>query len=310
MIGLIVSSAVFGVIIIFVFLASRYAYKAAFWSGGSASQVKDYFKKDKFSPLEDKISALTKALECDGYEDVYAKAYDGITLHARYYHFKDGAPTHILMHGYKGNPIRSMCGNYKIAKDLDHNVLMVDMRGCRQSEGKAITFGIKERKDALSWAEYIKCRFGTPVFLVGISLGGASVLMANTKELPDYVLGVIADCPFSSPVAILKKVCRDKGMPGLFFPFVTLGAILFAHFNPHSFSARVAVTDAKAPVLIIHGKSDGFVPIEMGEEIYNACTGEKYIFTIENADHALCYMTESEGYENTVCEFVQKCLNK
>ncbi len=310
MIGLIISSAAFGIFLIFVLLASHYAYKSAFWSGGSASQVKEYFKKGQLSAIEDKISILSDALESDGYEDVYIKAYDGIALHGKYYHFKNGAPTHILMHGYKGNPVRSMCGNYKIAKDLGHNILIVDMRGCRQSQGKAITFGIKERRDAVSWVEYINRRFGTPVFLVGISLGGASVLMANTQSLPDCVLGVIADCPFSSPVAILKKVCHDKGMPRLFFPFVTLGAILFAHFNPHSFSATSAVKGAKVPILIIHGKSDGFVPIEMGEEIYNACTGEKYIFTIENADHALCYMTDSAGYENAVDEFVKKYLNK
>lgn len=309
MIGLIISSAVLGIIFVFVFLASLYAYKSAFWSGGGASQVREYFKKDKFSPIENKISTLVAIIDGDAYEDVYIQAYDGVTLHAKYYHFKSGAPTHILMHGYKGNPVRSMCGNYKIAKALGHNVLMVDMRGCRQSKGKAITFGIKERHDAVSWARYINNRFGTPVFLVGISLGGASVLMANTQGLPSCVSGVIADCPFSSPVAILKKVCRDKGMPRVFFPFVTLGAILFAHFNPHSFSAVEAVSDAKVPVLIIHGESDGFVPLEMGKEIYNACTGEKYIFTIENADHALCYMTDSEGYENAVGEFVKKCLN-
>ena len=310
MLGLIISSAVCGVLLISVLIASYYAYKSAFWSRGSAKQVREYFKKDKFSPLEEKISVLSCQVEGDKYEDVFVNAYDGVKLYARYYEFKKGAPVHVLMHGYKGNPVRSMCGNYKIAKDLGHNILMVDMRGCRQSGGRAVTFGIKERYDALSWVEFLsKHSPASPVFLVGLSLGGATVTMANTEKLPLTVVGVIADCPFSSPKEILKKVCRDKGMPKIVFPFIILGAILFAHFNPYSFDSVKASKMAKAPLLLIHGEQDGFVPVKMGKEIFDACVTEKTFLQVPGADHALCYMTDSEAYENAVREFVCRQLN-
>lgn len=310
MLGLIISCAVLGVLLLSVLIASYYAYKSAFWSRGSAKQVKEYFKKDCFSPLEEKIATLVNEVEGDAFEDMYVTSYDGLKLHARYYEFKKGAPVHILMHGYKGNPVRSMCGNYKIAKSLGHNVLMVDMRGCRESGGRAITFGIKERRDALSWVELISHRFPTsPIFLVGISLGGATVTMANTEKMPPCVSGIIADCPFSSPVEILKKVCIDKGMPKIVFPFIILGAILFAGFNPYSFNSVKAVQAAKAPTLIIHGVNDGFVPISMGEKIFNVCAGEKRFVPIPSADHALCYMTDSARYEAAVSEFVSAQLN-
>lgn len=311
MLGLIISSAISGVLLISILIASYYAYRSAFWSRGSAKQVREYFKKDKFSPVEEKTGALSSEVEGDKYEDVYVKAYDGVDLHARYYEFKKGAPVHVLMHGYKGNPVRSMCGNYKIAKDLGHNVLMVDMRGCRQSGGRAVTFGIKERRDALSWVDFLsKHSPESPIFLVGLSLGGATVTMANTEALPSTVVGVIADCPFSSPKEILKKVCRDKGMPKIVFPFIILGAILFAGFNPYSFDSLRAAKSARAPMLLIHGEKDGFVPIEMGKEIFDACIAEKTFLPIPDADHALCYMTDSASYEKAVSKFVSKQLNK
>ena len=306
MIGLIISLSVLGAALIFTLCASYYAYKSAFWSRG-ASKVREYFKRDKSSPTEEKINSLCQALDNASFEDVYITSFDGLRLHGKLYCSNPLSPVEIFMHGYKGNAMRSMYGSFKIATDLGHNVLIVDMRGCNESEGRAVTFGIKERYDAITWANYIKERFSNPcVYLVGISLGGASVLMANNGDLPDCVKGVVADCPFNSPIEILKKVCSDKKIPRIFFPFVILGAIIFAHFNPYSNSATKSLKNQKAPVLLIHGEADRFVPFAMSEEIYNACTGERYLYPIKEADHALCYITDPEGYENAVISFFEK----
>ena len=309
MISLIIFLSALAAVLVFTLGASYYAYRSAFYARGSKAHVSGYFKKSgSLVPLEEDIRAHTRSLEADTYEDVYITAYDGTRLHARYYHTEDGAPVQIYMHGYKGNPFRSMSGLYKIAKELGHNVLIADQRGCGKSSGRAVTFGIKERRDTVSWVEYAKSRFNTDIFLVGISLGGASVLMANDGTLPPCVKGVIADCPFSSPVDILKKVCSDHGMPKIFFPFVVLGAILFAHFNPYSQRADKAVKGANVPILILHGEKDGFVPIEMAEEIYDACASKKYIYRFPGADHAVCYFVDKERYNKAVGDFTGECL--
>ena len=310
MIGLIITLAILGVFLIFVISASYYAYRSAFYAKGSKAHVSGYFEKSgSLIPIEDDIRAHTNTLLADEYEDVFITAYDGVKLHARYYHANDGAPVEIFMHGYKGNPFRSMSGLYKIAKESGHNVLIADQRGCGKSGGKAVTFGIKERYDTRSWVEYVSGRFSTDILLVGISLGGASVLMANDGTLPDCVKGVIADCPFSSPVGILKKVCQDSGVPSAFFPFVVLGALLFAHFNPYSSRADTAVKKATVPILILHGEDDGFVPISMAEDIYNSCASKKYIYRFPGADHAVCYFVDKEGYKKAVSDFTFGCLN-
>ena len=50
---------------------------------------------------------------------------------------------------------------------------MIDQRAHGLSEGKTITFGIKERLDCLCWVEYLVERFGkeTQILLTGISMG-------------------------------------------------------------------------------------------------------------------------------------------
>ena len=312
MLTLIITSTVLGIFLIVIFFASLYAYKSAFYAKGSKAHVSGYFEKSgSLTAVEEKIQSLTKALLDETYEDVWIKSYDGLDLHARFYKMKEGAPVQIFMHGYKGNPFRSMSGLFKIAKSIQHNVLIVDQRGCGQSSGKAITFGVKERLDAVSWTNYITVRFGNvPIFLVGISLGGASVLMANNGTLPKEVVGVIADCPFSSPVGILKKVCADHGIPRIFFPFIISGAFLFGHFNPYSGSAAKAVRNASVPIVILHGEDDGFVPIAMAEEIYENCRCEKYMYRFKGADHAICYMVDSDAYEKATVDFIEKCLKQ
>lgn len=214
------------------------------------------------------------------------------------------------MHGYKGNANRDMCGAHMLARQLNHNILLIHQRGCGNSKGKTITFGVKERYDAFAWIEYAVSRFGNiPIFLVGVSMGGAVALMATDMDLPSNVVGAIADCPYSSPKAIIKKVCKDRKMPDFIYPIVTVGAFIYGRFNPNKEGAVKSVKNAKIPILILHGEKDSFVPCHMAQEIYDRATGEKYLYTFESADHGTSYMSDPEKYEHAYLDFINKCLN-
>lgn len=288
-----------------------FAYLQAFYARGSKEKINGYFKdNEELKNARSEMDRLISMVDNAPFEEVYIKAYDGIKLYAKYYHIKDGAPVQIMMHGYKGVAKRDMCGGHYLAKKMGHNILLIDQRGCGNSGGKTITFGVKERQDALSWIRYITERFGNvPVFLVGVSMGGATALMATDMNLPKNVVGAIADCPYSSPKAIITKVCVDRGMPRRIYPFVTLGAILFGHFNPNKEGAVKSVKNAKIPYLILHGEKDGFVPYHMATEIFEVGTGEKYLCSFKDADHGTSYMSDPLKYEGEVCAFVEKCLS-
>ena len=173
-----------------------------------------------------------------------------------------------------------------------------------------ITFGILEHRDCLLWVEHAVKRFGEEVqlHLTGISMGAATVLMASGKPLPPQVKGVLADCPYSSPRAIIRKVMRDRGYPvSLLYPFVRLGARLFGHFRLEEASPVEAVKRATVPIILYHGEGDTFVPCEMSREIYAACSSEKKkLITVPKAPHGMAYSQDKEYYLRTLQDFIEE----
>jgi fermentation-respiration switch protein FrsA (DUF1100 family) len=198
-----------------------------------------------------------------------------------------------------------------LVRELGHNTLLVDQRAHGKSGGKSITFGIKERYDCLDWINYVSDRFGpdTKIILSGLSMGGATVLMASELDLPKNVVGIMADCPYSSPKEIIKQECKKMKLPpNIAYPFVRLGAIIFGKFDPSASTAKDAVSKAKIPILIIHGENDDFVPCSMSRDIYNACVSDKTLVTIPKASHGISYIIDRPLYEKNVSEFLGKIL--
>ena len=135
-------------------------------------------------------------------------------------------------------------------------------------------------------------------------MGASTVLMAAGTPLPENVVGVLADCGFSSAKEIIKKCARQLHLPAnLIYPFIKLGAKLFGHFDLEAYSPIEAMKTCKLPVLFFHGESDDFVPCAMSEKLYKACTSPKRILTVPGAGHGLGYLVDNEGYFKAVTEF-------
>lgn len=268
---------------------------------------------EQYKKAESRMRALIGEMERLPYELLFIQAWDGTRLVGRYYHTEDGAPFHIQFHGYRGAALRDFCGGNKLAREMGHNTIVVDQRAHGRSTSRTITFGIKERKDCLSWVNYVCKTFGsdTPIFLSGVSMGAAAVLMASNLDLPKNVLGIIADCPYSSPAAIIEKVCRDRGLlPALMLPVIRLGARCFGHFDLDEAAAIDSVRRTRIPVLLIHGEDDRFVPCRMSQEIWSACGGPRTLKTFPGAGHGLSYMADTKRYERLVRQFVEECLQR
>lgn len=286
---------------------SYYAYRKAFLSDRKRQEDWDGFIR-RAGEEGPQVRELMEQLKEITAEDVFINSFDGLKLHGRYYHVKDGAPLDIQFHGYNGNAMRDFCGGNKISRESGHNSLLIDQRAHGMSRGKTISFGINERKDCLSWVRYAVERFGedTEIVLSGVSMGAATVLMASDLGLPKNVKAIVADCGYSSPKAIINKVMRDSGLPDkLMYPFVWLGAMVFGKFNLTESSAVSAVSESDVPILIIHGGADDFVPCYMAEEIYKACRSEKKLLIVPGAGHGMSYLVDKDLYEKTVKDFTK-----
>ena len=240
------------------------------------------------------------------FEEFAITSFDGLTLHGKYYEFKKGAPIELMFHGYRGSPERDLCGGVGRCFKVGRSALVVDLRAGGKSGGNVITFGINEHRDCLSWVDFMVEHFGprVKIILAGISMGASTVLIAASRPLPPNVIGVLADCGFTSAKDIIKKVIRQLKLPAdICYPFVKLGAKIFGRFDLEEYSAIEAVKNCTLPVIFFHGEKDGFVPCDMSRENYEACASKKKLVIMPDADHGLCYPVEPERYLEEVRSF-------
>ena len=259
-----------------------------------------------YEPYREQMVQWMKEVRALPHQDFYITSFDGLKLHGRYYEYAPDAPIELMFHGYRGNSDRDLCGGVQRCFQLGRSCLLVDQRASSGSEGRVITFGIKEHRDCLNWVEFMVQHFGKDVkiILTGISMGASTVLMAAGRPLPEQVKGVLADCGFSSAKAIICKVIQQMGLPSkLAYPFVRLGARIFGGFDLEGLSAVEAVKRATVPIIFFHGENDDFVPAQMSKENFDACASHKALITTPGAGHGLCYPVDPEGYLKALREF-------
>ncbi|MBR6114406.1 MAG: alpha/beta hydrolase [Oscillospiraceae bacterium] len=262
---------------------------------------------EQYEPQSERMHAMIDALRAIPYETVEIRSRDGLRLRGKYYPGR-GADTAICFHGYRAAARRDFSGGARYLIGQGFNVLLVDQRAQGESEGRTITFGIRERFDCLAWAQYAAGRFGPAarITLYGISMGAATVLMASELDLPENVAGIVADCPYDKPAEIIRSVCAGMGLPvRLLWPLVAAAARLYGRFDPGEASASGAVRNARVPILILHGEDDRYVPCEMSARIAAANPALVRRYTFPGAAHGLSFLADPERYRLILEDFLR-----
>lgn len=290
-----------------VLLIAYLCYRMAFFVTRRAKQKPVGLPENEiYGAFREKIDNWARQTKETPCEEMEITSFDGLRLRGRYYEFTPGAPIELMFHGYRGTAERDLAGGVQRCFQLGRSALIVDQRGSGKSQGNVITFGILEHRDCLRWVDFMIEHFGPDVkiYLCGISMGAATVLMAAGKELPDNVLGVLADCGYTSAKEIIQTVIRGIGLPPkLAYPFVKLGAKIFGRFDLEEISPVEAVKKCKIPVFFIHGEADDYVPCEMSRRNYEACASRKQLMTVPGAAHGLSYPVAQQQYLQAVGEF-------
>ena len=291
---------------------SWYAYRVAFFSPKANRERIPRVTGPRYAPYRAEISRIFHQLHDRPCELVSIRSFDGLTLSGRYYHVRDGAPLDIGFHGYRSSPFTDFAGGSELSFAMEHNLLLIDQRAHGKSQGRTISFGILERRDVLSWVDYALERFGsdTKILLYGVSMGASTVLMASDLTLPENVRGIVADCPFTSPLEIILHVGKSNPVPNaLIRPFAILGAKLYGGFDLLETDAARSVARAKVPILIIHGEEDSYVPCPMSEAAARANPALVTRHTFPGAEHAISYLVDTGRYHRIVKEFVSTLLS-
>ncbi len=239
-------------------------------------------------------------------------SFDKLRLKARY--FDNGGDTTILLfHGYRSCGTRDFSSAFGFYYSLGFNILLPDQRSHGRSEGRLITFGVKEKRDVLSWAEFVNNKYSPEnMILCGLSMGASTVLLAAGEELPENVKAVIADCGYTSPEAIIKSVSKRflNINANIFLPVFDLICRATGGFSLKNASVGESLKKCKIPVLLIHGEDDTFVPCQMSRENFKSCNKESRLLTVEKATHSTSFLVDEKKVGKEIKEFLIKshCL--
>ena len=262
-----------------------------------------------------------KPYDCHGKDPVRAQAHEqgllwlkahpgedvclscgGITLRGHF--FSQDSPTTVLLaHGY--NSIwKSRLSDAPFYYARGHNLLLIDQRAHGESGGRRIGMGALEKDDLLEWMRWIREKSGDNcrILLDGVSMGGATVLLAAGAHPPENLRAVVSDCAYTNAYAQCAYLAGHEyshsWAKGLLLPLVNLYCRLLAGYSLTDASPLDAVARTEVPIFFLHGQEDHFVPTAMAEELFRACTsGKKELLLVPGARHAaarshapaLCY---------------------
>ena len=271
--------------------------------------VREEIEKSSYRKYYDLITRSHNWLCDHTVQDVYIRSKDHLKLHALWVPAENARGTVLFAHGYRSTYLVDFGGAMDLYHRQGFNLLIPDQRAHGKSEGKYITFGVKESEDMLCWLQYHNETFGEyPVLLSGLSMGASTMMYVADQNLPCNVRGMIVDCGFTSPYAILDSVFRSvTHLPGWICLWATdIFAKLFADFRLKEKDSRKTLAKNRLPIIMVHGKTDDFVPCKMTEDGYGLCTGEKQQLLVENAGHGLSFLVDQQKYISTVNAFLEK----
>ncbi|MCQ2455415.1 MAG: alpha/beta hydrolase [Clostridia bacterium] len=266
------------------------------------NKIDDFFSEDTFKS----VVPLIEKLENQPTKLIEIEADDGTKLIGHYFSCDNPKRVVLAMHGWRSTWSKDFGASADFLRDNNCDVLYIEQRGQGNSGGEYMGFGMIERYDCLNWIDWLKQNSNElPIYLLGISMGAATVMMASGFDLQGKVSGIIADCGYTSANEIFRHVAKTT----LHFPYsikenqVNNFCKEKINFGTKDYSTIDALKTNKVPILFIHGTEDTFVPISMTYDNYKACVAPKKLFVVPGAKHGESYLVDKEGYEKTVLEF-------
>ena len=237
-------------------------------------------------------------------------SFDGLKLKAHFYPAlaENSHRYAIVVHGFHGNYTDMMPYALHYLK-AGYNVLMPHLRGHGLSEGTYVGFGYHDHYDLCGYIDLIREKDpASEIILHGMSMGAATVMMAAGEYLPKNVKCAIEDAGYTDAYEqCTYNLNTIYHLPA--FPILNLTDLTMRikhHYSLKECTPIKSVAHANVPILFIHGDKDDFVPYHMLQPLYDACTSEKDILTVEGAGHVQSVFTDPDKFWNKVDEFVAK----
>jgi len=198
-------------------------------------------------------------------EEVTLKSADGERLIAWYVPPQGDKPLIIYFHG-NGGALNLRADRFRWLTGDGFGLLGLSYRGYGGSTGKPTEPGML--LDAAAAYNFASARYPAGrIVLWGESLGtGVAVALAAVRP----IAGLILDAPFTS--------AADVGASA--YPFIPV-----RWFIKDSFRSDERIGRVKAPLLVLHGETDGIIPVRFGERLFALANEPKQMVRFPSGGH-------------------------
>ena len=214
----------------------------------------------------------------------------------------------VLVHGGFQNRIDKNADTPGLARALvekGYNVLLFDLRGRGESEGRGITLSNYD-EDLGGVVDYLKARgFETEdICLMGFCSGAT---MACLYGSGNEVGSLILDGCFIDAGTMVVRQAQYIHLPGwiarLFIPGGTF--FTYALYGFHRVDAISVIHNVKCPILFIHEEFDPFTTKEETERLFSRATNPaKRIWEASGAIHSQGFTVHPQEYIEVVDNFL------
>jgi fermentation-respiration switch protein FrsA (DUF1100 family) len=215
----------------------------------------------------------------------------------------------ILVHGRNASKQNAISGKLpRLAAELHSAglaVLMIDLRGHGESEGKRYTFGAHERRDVLGAVDVLIERgfAAGQIAVLGISLGGAAAIGAAAAE--PAIGALVVDSSFADINALIEPNWKaESGLPTFFLPGVFfMGRLLFG-FDLRQVKPVEELTQvAPRPILVLHSWTDEIIDVQDAYALKNAVPAVELVI-FDDCSHAELFRDKPELYLDALIPFL------
>jgi fermentation-respiration switch protein FrsA (DUF1100 family) len=228
---------------------------------------------------------------------------DGLRLSGWHIPAEDESkPIVLIAHGLNANKENFLLPA-QLLHSAGHAVFLFDFRGHGDSQGRTVTFGIKEARDVKAAYDWLAAAYPSrPIYALGYSMGGAAVIRAAAEY--GIFERIALDSTFSSTESVAKAtVLRPFGpfkavlwQLGRFWAWVWTGED-FAEHQPAQDLARLK----DRSILLIHGTADGLIPHTETLRLQDSAARNAELWLVEGANHVQSIMTAD--YQRRLAEF-------
>jgi len=232
----------------------------------------------------------------------------GSILSGWHIHSKEAKGVVILLHGIRATRL-SMLKRAEFLYEEGYSVILIDFQAHGESSGDHITVGYLEKYDVLTTIKYAKAQYSDePVGIIGVSLGGASALLASPQDIDALIIESVY---LNIRTAVYNRV---KQRLGIFSLIPT--ELLLAQLKPRlginaSMLSPVSYIDSiTCPIYIISGMADRYTTQRETEVLYANAQQPKKLWLLPDIGHEDIYKASPTLYKENIITFFKNTMKK